>query len=238
MSRTYSPSSYDDNFCLKPPGLLWLAVLYLSRAFLLVVIYVVSSVSRVSPEALATLRGTVSVYAFVPSLVAARGRRLRRSAPPVSRTRWPAIPETRRQPRSRSAGHACPRGVPPTCGGWDLARESLPAATDAHRAATRPRPQRPLEPNAYGDSEALLGASTDLRGDETAQDLAQHDLAGARAYPPLERQSPGELEQLGVEERRPGLEAHRHRGTIDFRQEVTWQDVECVEKHHGLRRGE
>jgi hypothetical protein len=71
MSRTYSPSSYDDNFCLKPPGLLWLAVLYLSRAFLLLVIYVVSSVSHVSPEAMATLRGTVSIYAFVPSLVAA-----------------------------------------------------------------------------------------------------------------------------------------------------------------------
>ncbi len=71
MSRGYSPSSYDDNFCLKPPGLLWLAVLYLSRAFLLLVIYVVSSVSRVSPDALATLRGTVSIYAFVPSLVAA-----------------------------------------------------------------------------------------------------------------------------------------------------------------------
>lgn len=71
MSRSYSPSSYDDNFCLKPPGLLWLAALYLSRAFLLLVIYVVSSVSRVGPEAVATLRGTVSIYAFVPSLVAA-----------------------------------------------------------------------------------------------------------------------------------------------------------------------
>jgi hypothetical protein len=71
MARTYNPSAYDDNFCLKPPGLLWLAVLFLSRAFLLLVIYVVSSLSRVSPEALATLRGTVSIYAFAPSLVAA-----------------------------------------------------------------------------------------------------------------------------------------------------------------------
>lgn len=71
MARTYNPSSYDDHFCLKPPALLWLAVLYLSRAFLLLVIYVASSVSRVSPEALATLRGAVSIYAFVPSLVAA-----------------------------------------------------------------------------------------------------------------------------------------------------------------------
>lgn len=71
MPRAYSPSSYDDNFCLKPPVLLWLAVLYLSRAFLLVVIFVVSSVSHVSPDAMATLRGAVSIYAFVPSLVAA-----------------------------------------------------------------------------------------------------------------------------------------------------------------------
>jgi hypothetical protein len=71
MSRIYGDSSYDDNFCLKPPGLLWLAALYLSRAFLLLVIYVVSSLSRVGPEGMATLRGTVSAYAFVPSLVAA-----------------------------------------------------------------------------------------------------------------------------------------------------------------------
>jgi hypothetical protein len=73
MARSYSPSSYDDHFCLKPPALLWLAVIYLSRALLLVVIYVVSSMtlSRVNPQALATLRGTVSIYAFAPALVAA-----------------------------------------------------------------------------------------------------------------------------------------------------------------------
>lgn len=71
MARVYSPSSYDDHLCLKPPGLLWLAVLYLSRAFLLLVIYVASSLSRVSPDALATLRDSVSIYAFVPFLVAA-----------------------------------------------------------------------------------------------------------------------------------------------------------------------
>jgi hypothetical protein len=73
MARTYSPSSYDDNFCLKPPALLWLAVVYLSRTFVLLVIYLVSSMSlsRVSPQAVAALRGTVSIYAFAPSLVAA-----------------------------------------------------------------------------------------------------------------------------------------------------------------------
>jgi hypothetical protein len=71
MARTYSPASYDDNFCLKPPGLLWLAVLYLSRALVLLVIYNVSSMSGVGPQTVAMLRGTVSIYALIPSLVAA-----------------------------------------------------------------------------------------------------------------------------------------------------------------------
>jgi hypothetical protein len=73
MAHSYSASSYDDHFCLKPPALLWLAVLYLSRAFVLLVIYMVSSMSlsRVNPQAVAELRGTVTIYAFIPSLVAA-----------------------------------------------------------------------------------------------------------------------------------------------------------------------
>jgi len=73
MARTYSPSSYDDHFCLKPPALLWLAVLYFSRAFLLVMVYIVSSMtmSHVNPQAVDMLRGTVSIYALIPSLVAA-----------------------------------------------------------------------------------------------------------------------------------------------------------------------
>lgn len=71
MARRYGPSSYDDHFCLKPPGLLWLAVLYLSRAFVLLVTYDLASMSRVRPEALAMLRGTISIYELIPSLVAA-----------------------------------------------------------------------------------------------------------------------------------------------------------------------
>jgi len=73
MARTYSPSSYDDHFCVKPPALLWLAVLYLSRALLLLVIYIVSSISmsHANPQAVDMLRGTVSIYALIPSLVAA-----------------------------------------------------------------------------------------------------------------------------------------------------------------------
>lgn len=71
MTRTYNPSSYDDNFCLKPPALLWLAILYLSRAFVLLVIYDVSYLAGVSPETVTMLRGAVSIYALVPALVAA-----------------------------------------------------------------------------------------------------------------------------------------------------------------------
>lgn len=71
MTRSYGPSSYDDHFCLKPPALLWLAVLYLCRAFLLLVIYDASSLAHVSPQAMATLHGAVSIYALIPSLLAA-----------------------------------------------------------------------------------------------------------------------------------------------------------------------
>lgn len=72
MAPSYSESSYDDNFCLKPPALLWLAVIYLSRTFVLLVIYMVSSMSmsKANPQAVAELRGTVTLYAFIPSLVA------------------------------------------------------------------------------------------------------------------------------------------------------------------------
>lgn len=39
MARRYTPSSYDDYFCLKPPVLLWIAALYLSRAVVLLIAY-------------------------------------------------------------------------------------------------------------------------------------------------------------------------------------------------------
>lgn len=71
MAPRYSASSYDDYFCLKPPGLLWLAVLYFSRAFVLLALYDLSSLTRISPDTAAMLRGTVSVYSLAPSLVAA-----------------------------------------------------------------------------------------------------------------------------------------------------------------------
>ena len=71
MSRTYGPSSYDDHFCLRPPALLWLAAVYLSRAFVLIFASDVVSVARVGHDTVTMLRGAVSVYALVPSLIAA-----------------------------------------------------------------------------------------------------------------------------------------------------------------------
>jgi hypothetical protein len=71
MARIYDPSSYDGNFCLKPPALLWLAALYLSRAFVLLIASDVASVARIGPDVATMLHGAASVYALVPSLVAA-----------------------------------------------------------------------------------------------------------------------------------------------------------------------
>ena len=71
MTRAYSPSSYDDHFCLKPPALLWLAAIYLSRAIVLIVASDLVSVARIDANVVSLLRGAVSVYALVPSLVAA-----------------------------------------------------------------------------------------------------------------------------------------------------------------------
>ena len=71
MSRTYSLSSYDDHFCLKPPALLWLAAVYLSRAMVLIFASDVASVARAGAGVVAMLRSAVSVYALIPSLIAA-----------------------------------------------------------------------------------------------------------------------------------------------------------------------
>jgi len=71
MPLAYSPSSYDDNFCLKPPALLWLAAAYLSRAVVLIVGADVASVTRLGANVATMLRGAVSIYALVPSVIAA-----------------------------------------------------------------------------------------------------------------------------------------------------------------------
>jgi hypothetical protein len=70
MPRPYDPSSYDANFCLKAPWLLWLAALYLSRAFVLIIASDVARLARDGADVATMLSGAASVYALVPSLVA------------------------------------------------------------------------------------------------------------------------------------------------------------------------
>lgn len=71
MRRSYSLSSYDDQFRLKPPFLLWIAILYLSRSITLPLLLGLGSFVGVASEGLVVLRGLWSIQALVPSIVAA-----------------------------------------------------------------------------------------------------------------------------------------------------------------------
>ena len=71
MANAYDPSSYDGNFCLKPPALLWLATLYLSRAFVLIIASDIARMTRIGSDVATMLNGAANAYALVPSLVAA-----------------------------------------------------------------------------------------------------------------------------------------------------------------------
>jgi hypothetical protein len=68
-SFRYNESSYDDNFCLRPSLLLWLAMLYLSRAILLPVMAGIASMSG-SGDAASLTRGLFSPDAYIPSALA------------------------------------------------------------------------------------------------------------------------------------------------------------------------
>jgi hypothetical protein len=69
-SQPYPLSNYDDQLCLKPPLLLWLAVLYLSRAITLPAVMAIGSFSGVDSKAISLFRGLWSLDALVPSLIA------------------------------------------------------------------------------------------------------------------------------------------------------------------------
>lgn len=66
----YPPSSYDDYFCLKPPLLLWAAVLYLSRAISLPLALGIGHAAGVSQDATKILHSMVSVDTVLPSALA------------------------------------------------------------------------------------------------------------------------------------------------------------------------
>lgn len=94
MSHRYSPFSYDEHFCLKPPALLWAAVLYLSRAIALPLVLGLGSFAGSFAGVRSDTRGlfgpVLDAYTFLPSLVAIPVLfALIRRSPAASRTvRW------------------------------------------------------------------------------------------------------------------------------------------------------
>jgi hypothetical protein len=90
MQSTYAPSSYDDYYCLKPTLLLWLAVVYLSRAILMPLLMGVGHFFNVNGDALQMFRDLWRAEALLPSAIAgAVFIALLRRAPSASRAvRW------------------------------------------------------------------------------------------------------------------------------------------------------
>lgn len=70
-SHSYPSSYYDDQMCLKPPLLLWVAVLYLSRAITLPVAMAIGHFAGVDSQAITVFRAFWSLDALIPSLIAA-----------------------------------------------------------------------------------------------------------------------------------------------------------------------
>lgn len=67
--NTYGPTSYDYNFCLKPPLMLWLVIFCLSRALVLPFVGGLSSMTGSANMASVT-RGLTSSEDFVPAAMA------------------------------------------------------------------------------------------------------------------------------------------------------------------------
>jgi hypothetical protein len=71
FTHTYRASDYDDQMCLKPPVLLWLAVFYLSRALTLPIAMALGHFAGVDERAIALFRGIWRADALIPSAIAA-----------------------------------------------------------------------------------------------------------------------------------------------------------------------
>jgi Protein of unknown function (DUF2919) len=67
---SYDPSNFDDEMCLKPPGLLWFTVLYLSRGVVLPIGVGIGHVVGLDAHAIAALRGFWRIDELIPALVA------------------------------------------------------------------------------------------------------------------------------------------------------------------------
>jgi hypothetical protein len=70
-ASAYPSSQYDDQLCLKPPLLLWVAVFYLSRAITLPIAMALGHFAGVDSSAIAVFRDVWSVDGLIPSLMAA-----------------------------------------------------------------------------------------------------------------------------------------------------------------------
>jgi hypothetical protein len=68
--QSYSSSSYDDYLCLKPPVMLWMVILYLSKAITLPIAMGIASFAGVNPDAIKLMRGFWSAESLLPSLIA------------------------------------------------------------------------------------------------------------------------------------------------------------------------
>jgi hypothetical protein len=66
----YHPSNFDDDMCLKPPLLLWIAAIYLARAILLPIGIGIGHIAGVDDKAFVLLRSLWSAEGLVPALVA------------------------------------------------------------------------------------------------------------------------------------------------------------------------
>ena len=95
MHERYNPNSYpescfDDEFCLKPPLLLWVALLFLSRGAALPILFGVGRIIGVNSDALTVLRSlwksdALIAAAFAAPVLYALVRRVPSASQPV---RW------------------------------------------------------------------------------------------------------------------------------------------------------
>jgi hypothetical protein len=69
-AHSYPASYYDDQMCLKPPFLLWVAVLYLSRAITLPIAMALGHFAGVDSSAISSIRVFWRLDALIPSLIA------------------------------------------------------------------------------------------------------------------------------------------------------------------------
>jgi hypothetical protein len=69
-TSAYPASQYDDQMCLKPPLLLWVAVLYFSRAITLPLAMAIGHFAGVDGKAIDAFRALWSPEALIPSTIA------------------------------------------------------------------------------------------------------------------------------------------------------------------------